>query len=465
MPHYCPSRYVWQVVDDLGKGARCLPDSWRQNPDSFRKIQKHRNQLVAEIAADRQKVVCPWRPGGKHIAHEPWQALIPRDHRPPVRSASEKKGGHINGENEGLKAQEGGGQCPNRGSSGGGKDGGERPHTAPARRRKPFIDIIGPNAKRLLAAQPPDTGLHKIFCSYSNEPLPRFETALRPAWQSVQAPRIPGACADIDTALQESPRGTDHEKKQRVWSARIDPSTHGRTLPSSNTKRPHSAAPKTQGRFRALSQRPSTASGATKAAPEGMDGLDVRHYEDIAPEEEKECLRQPLQACNNQSLHECSSQSLALDVPSGPGVTVLWARLCKPSSDLAYKRSAWPARPRRPGPSHNLSRRRGKALRKVPTDKQSGKVATGKISRKVRTETVGVANVAPTGRNDVRGLEAAVCITPVEVECMCEGDVRRLNGRGEGGAAPLEELEDRLLVSSWRRIHQRHRVFRSVGPS
>ncbi|CAM9631231.1 unnamed protein product, partial [Laminaria digitata] len=92
-----------QVVDGLGKDAECLPDSWRHNPDNFRKIQKHRKQLIAEIAADRRKVVCPWRPGGRHIAHKPWQAFFPRDHRPPVRSASEGKAGASSGENEGSK--------------------------------------------------------------------------------------------------------------------------------------------------------------------------------------------------------------------------------------------------------------------------------------------------------------------------------------------------------------------------
>lgn len=383
---------------------------------------------------------CPWRPGGRHIAHEPWQAFVPRDHRPPFRSASEEKARTLDGQNEGATVQGYERRRRTRGSGGeerGGGGGGERPHTAPSRRREPFIDIVGPRARRVLASQSPDTSLRNLFSAYSDEPFPRCEPTLGPARQSGQARRSPGPYTD--TPPQHFPGGTGHGRRQRVWSAMVGPpstSSRDRNISSYNTKRPHSAAPHTQSQFRSPPQRPSTASGATNA-PESMDGTGGRPSAGIAHEREQECCT--------------SSESLDLNVRSGPGVTVLWARLCTPSSDLAYKGSTWPSRPTKSSPSH-LSRRRDKA------------------SPKVATETAGAAREnGPAERGHVGEAASAVrvCSTPaVGIESEHEGDVRHLGGREtEGGGATLVDLEDRLLARTRNRINQRHTVFRSVGSS
>ncbi|CAM9631304.1 unnamed protein product, partial [Laminaria digitata] len=163
---------------------------------------------------------------------------------------------------------------------------------APSRQRKPFIDIIGPRARRMLAAQSPDTPLRNAFSTYSNEPFSGFEPTLRATWQSGQASPSPGPCTDMPP--EEFRGGTGHGsmengRQQRVWSAMVGPpSTSGRTFSSSNTKRPHSAAPKAQSQSRAPPRRPSTASGATNT-PKSMDELGKTPPADMAPEREQEC--------------------------------------------------------------------------------------------------------------------------------------------------------------------------------
>lgn len=434
-PLQCPS-FFKQVVNYLGKGAECLPDSWRHNPDSLRGIQKHRKKLVAEIAADNQKVVCPWRPGGRHIAHEPWQAFVPRDRRPPVRSASEEKASTLAGENEDatVKKHEKRWRTHGSGGVGGGEGGGEgggreRPHTAPSRRRKPFIDIISPRARRVLAAQSPDMPLHNVFSAYSNEPFPRFEPALGPTRPSGQARRSPGPFTD--TRPHNVPGDPCRGRHQRVWSAMICPSSScDRPFTRGNTMRPHSAAPQPQRKFRAPPQRPSTASGATNAT-ESLDGIGGRPSPDFAHERGQEC--------------STSSQSLNLNVRSGLGVTVLWARLCTPSSDLAYEGSNWPSRPTKSSPSH-LSRRRDK-----PSPKGATETAVAEREN----------NPAQWGDVGEAASAVRVCSTPVvDSECENGRDARRLSG-----GATLVDLEERLLASTWNRINQRHTVFRFVGSS
>lgn len=414
------------MIIDFGKGAEVLPTSWRQDPETLKMMQRRRRQLIAENAADRRKVVCPWRPGGKHIAQEPWKPFTPRDHRPPVRSASEGKAEtHKGGAGNTTIKQKGEGR-----GSGNGEQGAERrPHTAPTNRRKGFMDEISPRARRVLAAQSPGTSLHSAFSTYSTDPFP-LDTKHRPTLQSASARTeysIHG-CPPSHTGLdpKTSYQGTT---VQRAW-AEIPSSSNLARNPrvGSSSKRPRSAAVEISRKLPNPSRRPATACGTRGAAGgNGSNGA--------APENDPGCNASQL--TNQREEHEADEPSRDLNVRSGPGVTVLWARLCAPSSDLIYNSSVWPKAP-------NASR---------PTRRRS------KPSKKSATTTT---NAPGPEAGQGQGSPAP------ETESSSPADTGIARGRAgdQAGPAidgcPLEDLEDSLFASSSQRVNQRRRVFRSV---
>lgn len=411
-----------------------LPNSWRQDPETLAKMQRRRKELIAENAADRRKVVCPWRPGGKHIARGPWQPFTPRDHRPPVRSASEGKAeAHSGGA---VTAQEGAGGRGSVRGSGSGKTGSERrPHTAPTHSRKGFMDAISPRARRVLAAQSPGTTLHSIFSTYSNDPFP-LETRHRPGVQS-------GSARTEDSIYGYQPSHTAGSRadasfqgtQQCAWVEVSCSSTRAQTKRGSGNKRPHSAAADISRKLRPPLRRPATACG-TRRTSRGSSSKET------AAEGVPECNAALPTNQTEEQEYQTDEPSRDLHVRSGPGVTVLWARLCAPSSDLAYKTSAWPQAPNEARPT----RQRAK-LKKKP--------ASAAVT----------ASDAPTAE----GVHERSSPQP-ETECNAPADIDATQARSEGGtgppsgdSCPLEDLEDGLFASSSQRVKQRRRVFRSVN--
>lgn len=410
------------MIGDFGKGAEVLPSSWRQDPETLKKMQRRRKQLIAENAADRRRVVCPWRPGGKHIAQEPWQPFTPRDHRPPARSASEGK----------AQAHKGGGTGTTQKGEGCGSRNGEtgvdrRPHTAPTHRRKAFMDEISPRARRVLAAQSPGTSLHSAFSTYSTDPFP-VEARHRPRAQSAAPKSEYSTHGSPPLHTGFGSRTSNQGTAQRAWAEIPNSSTFTQQSRAGSSKRPHSAAAEMSRKLRHQPRRPATACG-------------TRDSNGAATEDEPETNSghsspSPIQGDE----HELDEPSRDLHVRSGPGVTVLWARLCAPSSDLIYKSSVWPKAPDASRPT----RRRAKPSKKSV----STPVSTGNVPE----AEAGHEQASP----------------PPETEDSSPADAGVAQGRAGDNAGPakdgcpLEDLEDSLFASSSQRVNQRRRVFRCV---
>lgn len=414
------------MIGDFGKGAEVLPNSWRQDPETLKKMQRRRKQLMAENAADRRKVVCPWRPGGKHIAQEPWQPFTPRDRRPPVRSASEGKADTDNG-GAGTTATTRKGE--GRRSGNGEKGAERRPHTAPTNRRKGFIDEISPRARRVLAAQSPGTSLYSAFSTYSTDPFP-LESRRRPSLQSASARTEYSIHGFSPSHSGLGSKASNQGRAQRAWVEIPNSSTLAQSSRVGGSKRPRSAAAEISRKFPNPPRRPATACGTRDTAGgSGSNGA--------AAEDDPEFNTSP--STNQAEEHELDESSRDLHIRSGPGVTVLWARLCAPSSDLIYESSVWPKAPNASRPT----RRRAKPVKKSVTT------------------PVSTVNTPEAESENGRG-----CPTP-ETDRSSPTDSGVAQGRAENktgpaiDGSPLEDLEDSLFASSSQRVHQRRRVFRS----
>ncbi len=440
------------MVGEYEKGAEVLPSSWRQDPETLKKMQRRRKQLLAENAADRQKVVCPWRPGGKHIAQGPWQPFIPRGHRPPVRSASEGKAGAQHGGMETTATAPGGGR---RGSTAGSvkdKTGTQRrPHTAPTNRRKGFMDAISPRARRVLAAQSPGTPLRNAFSTYSTDPFPLQTKQHRSGSGPGSGSGSQWALARTELFVRGSPQantpGSCINTSFRAWSEVSGSSTPPYTFRGDGgggggrggsgcgggggSKRPHSAAAEISRRLPTPPRRPATACGTRGTAARSSG-------EGVEPEDEPESSRMSPAHATQSHEHEHDKLSRELDVRSGPGVTVLWARLCAPSSDLIYKSSVWPKAPN----AYRTTRRSAKPPNKSRTPR--GGYAAG---------------IAAEGDHE-HGSTPPEADGPSPVKRGLEGKEEKKRYPSVGG--PLEDLEDSLFVSSSHRVNQRRKVFRFV---
>lgn len=414
------------MVGDYGKGAEVLPSSWRQDPETLKKIQRRRKHLIAENAADRRRVVCPWRPGGKHIAQEPWQPFTPRDHRPPIRSASEGKAEtHKRGAGTTTTKPKGEG----RGSGNGEKGAERRPHTAPTHGRKGFMGEISPRARRVLAAQSPGTSLHSAYSTYSTDPF-TLEARHRPRLQSASTRSeysIHGFPPSHTGGL--GPKTSNQGTAQRAWAEIPNSPTLAQNSRVGNSKRPHSAAAEISRRLPNPPRRPATACG-TRDTGGGR--------KEPATEDDPELNTRP--SMNQGEEHELGESSRDLCVRSGPGVTVLWARLCAPSSDLIYKSSVWPKAPNASRPT----RRRVKLSKKSVTTPDSPANAPG----------------AEEGNGPGSPIPETECSSPADTDAAQRRTGDKAEQATDGG--PLEDLEDSLFASSSQRVNQRRRVFRSV---
>lgn len=432
-----------QMIEDFAQGVEVLPGSWRQDPANLKRMQKRRKELIAEIAADRRKVVCPWRPGGAHIAREPWKPFTPRNHRPPIRSASEgKAGGDAASARDSMTRDNG--RCdikmdePERRT----EQSGRRPHTAPIHRQNEFMGSISARARRTLAAQPPGTTLHCAYSAYSNDPFP-----LEPLQQRNR--RLADTRTDYSAEGGSPPRrhplssktcfqpreSAGDERKQHAWVELSGLSKRRQYLARADNSnkspsRPHSAAADYPRHVCVPPRRPSTASG-TRNPTSGPGGGAA-----VPPGEKK------------QREHENDGFSVNLDVRSVPGVTVLWARLCGPSSDIAYKSSTWPSRPSVPRASRS-TRRRTRPF-KQPTRDKAGSDQRMSAAH-VGTEENPAKLTAASNQSTADEGRRAEKVEPSE--------------GGADPAPPLEDLEESLVTSSLRRVSQRKRVFRSVGSS
>lgn len=445
------------MIDDFGKGVEIFPHSWRQDRTNIRDMERRRKELIVELEADRRKTVCPWRPGGLHIAQEPWQPFLPRNRGPPVRCASEGQrvssrgvandvqGATTNGNGErtSIRGAAGTAACSsdNKGTV------PRRPHTAPTPRRKEFIDRISVRARRILGAQSPGMPLHTAFSVYSNDPYPLESTqrshrgpgdlATGRAAGDFSPPRIPGydcwaevgegrkrAWAELSESLNTASRSPTPTMKDRM-----------------ETPRPHSAVPNAPSRICNPKQRHLTC---------GIHNPDSVHVENMCRSTivgVSECDspsssgEKPHGAQTNEK--EDGVKSLDLRVRSEAGVTVLWARLCKPS-DIVYKNAAWPSRPRaaahsrpdrqkRPA-SQNAALSAGVVLETHPGDK----------NKHSETAHGGEPPFTTNGSDHVK-----------------QDDEPKLNGN-RASSAPLHVLEQDLSESSWRRVNERRRVFRLI---
>ncbi|CAM9101749.1 unnamed protein product, partial [Hapterophycus canaliculatus] len=419
-----------QMIGSYGKCVEVLPASWRDDPENLKKIQKRRKQLLGENAADRCKVVCPWRPGGKHIAQEPWQPFTPRSHRPPTQSASEEKPETLDAGRGTRATWEG----ANRGPHSRKRGVERRPHTAPIRRRKGFMDAISPRARRILAAQTPGTPLHNAFSTYSTDPFP-LETARRSSPPSGSA-RKECSMDDFRPSRTDKPvetsSGVGQGTHPRAWAEVSCSSTRLRTPRGGGSERPHSAAVEISQKSHALPRRPATACGVRESWAANAAAVEGGSEPKVASP-----TKQP-RVQEYQSHEGCRD----LHVRSGPGVTVLWARLCTPSSDLVYKSSVWPRAP------------------KAPPTRQRAK------SAKVSSVASGDAAKA-CGGNGVRGTDSRPGNESRTSSGIDSNDGNMENahlaGDGTGVGDPLEDLEDCLVSSSSQRVDQRRRVFRGYA--
>lgn len=416
-------------MSDFGKGAGVLPNSWRQDPEGLKRMERRRKELIAENTADRRKVVCPWRPGGKHIAQEPWKPFIPRDHRPPVRSASEGKtethGGSLGARSATQEARRG----VSIHEEGDGKKGTERrPLTAPAHRRKGFMDAISPRARRILAAQAPGTPLHSVFSTYSNDPFP-LETRQRPSAQSTSARTeystkrpwpTPTTEPRTDTLFQTSGR-IGQGTQQRAWAEISCSPTRSQTPRGGFVARPRSAAAEISKKLQTPPRRPATACGTRVPRESTANAVAASNVSSTN------------QAREHEQDHRRDEQSRDLHVQNGPGVTVLWARLCSPSSDLVYKRSVWP----KVSAASRPTRRRGKPRKTSATE------AEGEHEWDA---TLGNSSTGPG---------------PIDAGGSGGGKAQPPRGTADTGG-PLEDMENSLYASSSQRVNHRKRVFRWV---
>lgn len=436
-----------QMMDEFGKGVEILPGSWRQDSANLNNMQRRRKELIAEIAADRRKVVCPWRPGGMHIARGPWQSFIPRNHRPPTRSASEEKAD--TGGASSTEPRHSSGHGSTRGS-GRRKEGvPRRPHTAPTPRAREFMDTISARARRVLAAQKSGTPLHSAFSTYSTDPFPldsvpgqRRGTAGSKAGHAASVFSLMSTRGGASANRALDTPGSISEGKQCAWVELSGSPTrpqHSSLGGGKGVARPQSAVTETPNsrRIRVPPKRPSTASEARIPASASSGST-------AAPATASKHSAGSTVGERGQGRDEGGEDTTNLHVRGGPGVTVLWARLCGPS-DLAYKSSTWPSKPRAPTTSRHSR-------------------------RSARTCVQSATN--PPGSSQTRSVEAtSEEREPKESACTSADAVgdRRREGDVEhaetelGSEKPLEDLEKGLFSSTWRRVHQRKRVFRYVA--
>lgn len=438
-----------QMMDDFGKGVEIVPGSWRQDSANLNNMQRRRKELIAEIAADRRKVVCPWRPGGMHIARGPWQFFIPRDHRPPTRSASEEKAGTEGA--SGAEPRHYGGDGLTRGSGSRKKGIPRRPHTAPTPRAREFMDTISARARRVLAAQNPGTPLHNAFSTYSTDPFPLGSVPGQRRGTVESKPEHAASVFSLMSTRGEASAdrplhtpGSVSEGKQRAWMELSGSPTrpqHSSRGGRKGVSRPQSAVTETPNsrRVRVPPKRPSSASGGrtTTSASSGSTAAPAttsKHSAASTVSERKEGRDEGVEDTTN------------LHVRGGPGVTVLWARLCGPS-DLVYKSSTWPSKPRAPTASRHSRRSSGTCVQSAASPPGSSQTRSVESTWEEREPK-----------------ESAYTSTDAVGDRRKQGDVE--NAETELVAEqPLEDLEQGLVSSTWRRVHQRKRVFRYVHGS
>lgn len=390
-------------------------------------MQRRRKQLIAQLEAERNRVVSPWRPGGLHIAHEPWKPLTLKDHRSAIRSASEMNSDLITSK----KTEDGGRGIIGKSDDKPGK-GACRPRTAPTHRGHDFMGLMNARARRIVAAQTPGTPLLAAFSTYSNSPF-KLKPGSRPK------PNVGSAYdsrSQSNTGTQAFESVID-ERKHRAWVELSGSSKNDGGLTGSEgigITRPHVSVVDNFSRGHTTSRRPSTAPRALTpscanevgdTAVPGHNGNGAKCRLGLSSRDERE----------HEQKH--GERSTTFDLQSGPGVTVLSARLCGTSSDVAYKSSTWPSAPRAPSASRPIQRR-VRPSAKFVTDKDGPpKVGCTKWAALKEKQTLG-ARSGNNSRQDV------VTILP-------------------GNSKDLEDLEKSLLATSWRRINQRKRVFRWVS--
>lgn len=307
-------------------------------------MQRRRKQLIAQLSADRKRVVSPWRPGGLHIVHEPWKPLTPKDHRPANRSASEMNSDLITSN----KTEDRSGGIIRKSD---GKPGKRacRPSTAPTHRRHDFMGLMSARARRIVATQTPGTPLLVAFSTYSNNPFKR-KPGSRPK-QTVGSAHDSGSQSNTDTQALGSVIG---ERKHRAWVELSGSLNNNGDLIGSESKeiaRSHVTVAGNYNRGRTTFRRSSTAPKAPKARTPS-------------------CANEVNTTVPGPSFRqEIGERSTTFDLQSGPGITVLSTRLCGPSSNVAYKSSStWPSAPRAPRASRP-TRGRLRPSAKLVTDK------------------------------------------------------------------------------------------------
>lgn len=434
------------------------PDSWRQDPANLNRMQRRRKELIAEIEADRRKVVCPWRPGGQHIARGPWQPFLPRDRGPPARSASET---HASASRQDTEKMDGSGAQDNtrreaiRGSNAGESGtrlgpktdrGPRRPHTAPTSRKREFMDRISARARRVLAAQSPGTPLHNAFSTYSSDPYPLGKS--QRSSQGVAASLTGRALGDF--SLPESPREQSWtvvgEGSKNAWAeipGSLSSADHSIPRAMRHQKggpRPHSATPEGPRRIIACKRRPSTACGLRHPSNENADSACGSNVTKVTEDNTRAPREASLEEVKISENRECD-ESRCIRVRGGAGVTVLCTRLCGPS-DMVYNRAAWPSRPEGLTPAR-MPGRRARRAQNMTKDPAVALMTHPDEREHILGGGGGGGTGLVTGDEDQIGFEN----DPAEV--------------GEGTpSATLDVLEKRLSASSWRRVKQRRKVFR-----
>lgn len=437
---------IQQMINDFGNGAEVFPGSWKDDPENLKRMQRRRKKLIADRGTNKKKVVFPWRPSGMHTGKKnSWKPFTSGDHRPPSRSASEGKTGMVDPGGSSSQQEDNrsthGPDCGNEGK-------GKRPHTAPLNCRKCSMDTLNARAKRTLAEQKPGTPLYSAMSTYRNDPFPlepanqpsRDPGSSRPGYVDSDPFASYGLQSRAGAHFQVS--GSLGEGRRQPARAELadSPMQYPNILceDSKEVSRSHSNAADSLRCARAPPRRPFTAPRTRIPTINRKISGNASIHESAS----KHSTRLPVEPIKDQKEKE-EGNSLDLHVPSGPGVTVLWARLCEPS-DVVCNSAVWPSRPRVP----NISR---------PTQRKARSREYPEI------DAASALHISSFEREGKGGSPTPAASASVNAEGSC-GENCGQKETEEATQAPLDQLEEDFFLSSWRRVNQRRCVSRCACP-
>ncbi|KAG5180139.1 hypothetical protein JKP88DRAFT_247024 [Tribonema minus] len=71
------------IMAQANRDVDHLPGGWREDRQNLKAMKARQKELRRDKEDVAEKIVCPWRPGGQHIAKGPWEPFYPKRRRPP----------------------------------------------------------------------------------------------------------------------------------------------------------------------------------------------------------------------------------------------------------------------------------------------------------------------------------------------------------------------------------------------